>query len=81
MAQTLEDRQKVLRDLEDIHNSVAAAIEKVARTQLETEGDNPEMADALSDCLSSLSETAEKMQGLISDFGMETARRQNEGEL
>lgn len=81
MAQTLEDRQKVSRDLEDIHNSVVAAVEKVARAQLETEADDPEMAAALSECLSSLSATAEQMQGLMSDFEMGTTRRQNEGEL
>lgn len=81
MAQTLEDRRKVLRDLEDIHNSVVAAIEKVARSQLETEESDPATAEALSACLSSLSGTAEQMQGLKGDFEMETARRQNEGEL
>lgn len=81
MAQTLEERQKVSRDLEDIHNSVVAAVEKVARAQLEIEENDSEMADALSECLSSLSGTAEQMQSLKGDFEMETARRQNEGEL
>lgn len=79
--QTLDERQKIARDIEDIHNSVAAAIEKVARTQMELEQSDPEAADALNTCLTSLSETAEKMQGLKSDYEMETARQQNEGEL
>jgi len=79
--QTLDERQKVSRDLDDIYNSVTAAIEKIARAQLETEASDPELAGALSDCLSSLSQTAETVQGLRGDYEMETARRQNEGEL
>ncbi len=79
--QTLEDRQKVSRELADIHNSLTAALEKVARLQLETEKTDPQMQDDLGACVSGLSELAEKVQGLSGDFEMETARRQNEGEL
>ncbi len=81
MAQTLDDRQKVSRELEDIHNSLTSALEKVARLQLETEKTDPQMQDDLGACVSGLSELAEKVQGLSGDFEMETARRQNEGEL
>jgi uncharacterized transporter YbjL len=81
MAQTLDDRQKVSRDLEDIHNSAGALIEKVARAQMELEGSDDDVAESLGGLLSSLSQTAETVQSLRSDFDMETARRQNEGEL
>lgn len=79
--QTLEDRQKVLRELEDIHNSLAAALEKVARVQLETETTDPGMQETFGGCVSSLSEVAEQIGIIRDDYEMETARRQNEGEL
>ena len=79
--QTLEDRQKVARELEDIHNSLAAALEKVARVQMETETTDPGMQETFDGCVSSLSEVAEQIQTVSSDYEMETARRQNEGEL
>ncbi len=81
MPETLEDRQKVLRELEDIHNSLTAALEKVARVQLETETASPEMQETFDGCVSSLSQIAEQIQTVSSDYEMETARRQNEGEL
>lgn len=79
--QTLEDRQKVFRELEDIHNSLAAALEKVARVQLETETTDPGMQETFNGCVSSLSEVAEQIGIIRDDYEMETARRQNEGEL
>lgn len=81
MAETLDDRQKVSRDLDDIHHSATALIEKVARAQMELEGSDDDVAEHLGGLLSSLSETAQTVQGLKGDFDMETARRQNEGEL
>jgi len=78
--QTLEDRRKISRELEDIYNSLVAASQKVARVQMETE-DDPTIQDTLSECVASLSVLVERVQGLASDFEMETARRQNEGEL
>ena len=81
MAETLEERQKVARELEDIQNSLRAAAEKVARVQLGTEQTNPEMQRTFDACMTSLSGTAEQMGTLRSDYEMETARRQNEGEL
>jgi hypothetical protein len=79
--QTLEDRQKVLRELEDIHSSLTAALEKVARVQLETETTDPGMQGTFDGCVSSLSEVAEQIATIRDDYEMETARRQNEGEL
>lgn len=79
--QTLDERQKVSRELGDIHNSLISALEKVARLQLETETTDPQMQDDLGACVGSLSELAEKIQGLSSDYEMETTRRQNEDEL
>lgn len=79
--QTLDERQKVSRELEDIYNSLTSALEKVARLQLETETTDPQMQDDLGACVGRLSELAEKVQGLSSDYEMETTRRQNEGEL
>lgn len=81
MAQTLDDRQKASRDLDDIHNSATALIEKVARAQMELEGSDDDVAESLGGLLSNLSETAQTVQSLRGDFDMETARRQNEGEL
>lgn len=79
--QSLEDRQKVSRELEDIHNSLAAALEKIARVQMETESTDPGMQETFDGCVSSLSKVAEQIQTVNSDYEMETARRQNEGEL
>lgn len=81
MPETLEDRQKVSRELGDIYNSLTAALEKVARVQLETETASPEMQETFDGCVSSLSRIAEQIQTVSSDYEMETARRQNEGEL
>ncbi len=78
---TLEDRQKVARELEDIHNSLAAALEKVARVQMETQTTDPGMQETFDGCVSSLSNVAEQIRTVSSDYEMETARRQNEGEL
>ncbi len=77
----LEDRQKVTRELEDIHNSLAAALEKVARVQMETEATDPGMQETFDGCVSSLGSVAEQIRTVSSDYEMETARRQNEGEL
>ena len=78
---TLEDRQKVARELEDIHNSLAAALEKVARVQMKTQTTDPGMQETFDGCVSSLSSVAEQIRTVSSDYEMETARRQNEGEL
>ncbi len=78
---TLEDRQKVTRELEDIHNSLVAALEKVARVQMETQTTDPGMQETFDGCVSSLSNVAEQIRTVSSDYEMETARRQNEGEL
>jgi hypothetical protein len=79
--QTLEERQKVLRELEDIQNTLTSAVEKVARLQLETETSDPGMQETFDGCVSSLSQVTEQIQTVRSDYEMETARRQNEGEL
>lgn len=79
--QTLEERQKISRELTDIQNSLAAAIEKVARLQMETESTDPGMQETFDGCVSSLSQVTEQIQTVSSDYEMETARRQNEGEL
>lgn len=79
--QTLEERQKVLRELEDIRNSLSAALEKVARVQMETEVTDPGMQETFDGCVSSLSQVTEQIGTVQSDYEMETARRQNEGEL
>lgn len=81
MAETLDERQKVARELEDIQNSLSAAIQKIARVQLETEGNSPEMQETFDACVSAVGGAAEQMGTLRSDYEMETARRQNEGEL
>lgn len=81
MAETLEERQKVARELEDIQNSLSAAVEKIARVQLETEQNSPELQETFDACVSSVGGAAEQIGTLRSDFEMETARRQNEGEL
>lgn len=79
--QTLDERQKVTRELEDIENSLTSALEKVARVQMETEQSDPGIQESFDGCVSSLSRTAEQIQAIRSDYEMETARRQNEGEL
>ncbi len=79
--QTLEERQKVLRELEDIRNSLSAALEKVARVQMETEATDPGIQETFDGCVSSLSQLAEQLGTVHDDYEMETARRQNEGEL
>ena len=81
MAETLEERQKVSRELEDIQNSLSAVIQKIARVQLETEQSSPELQETFDACVSAVGGAAEQMGTLRSDFEMETARRQNEGEL
>ncbi len=79
--QTLEDRQKISRELEDVQNTLTSAVEKVARLQLETESSDPGMQEIFDGCVSSLSQVTEQISTARSDYEMETARRQNEGEL
>ena len=81
MAETLEERQKVSRELEDIQNSLSAAIQKIARVQLETEQNSPDLQETFDAYVSAVGGAAEQMGTLRSDYEMETARRQNEGEL
>ena len=79
--QTLEERRKVTRELEDIRNSLSAALEKIARVQMETEATDPGMQETFDGSVSSLSQLAEQIGTIQDDYEMETARRQNEGEL
>ena len=51
MAETLDERQKIARELEDVQNSLSAAIQKIARVQLETEQNSPELQETFDACV------------------------------
>lgn len=80
MAETLEHRQRIQASLEDIHRSLVAVSMKMAQLQLDTEGTS-DLVGALEDGMTALGPLAERIEGLESDYRMETNRMNNEGEL
>ena len=80
MAETLENRDKVQRSLEDIHRSLVAVSMKLAQLQLDAEADT-ELGITLEDGMTALAPLIERLESLESAFRMETNRLTNEGEL
>jgi hypothetical protein len=80
MAETLEDRDKIQRNLEDIHRSMVAVSMKLAQLQLDAETDT-EMGNALEDGMTALAPLIDRFESLESAYQMETNRMRNEGEL
>lgn len=78
-ASPLESRQKVMRELEDIQNSLVAASQKVARLQMETEGDHPELQEGLDGAMNGIGSSLDGVKSVADDFSLETNRLQNEG--
>jgi hypothetical protein len=80
MAETLEHRDKVQRSLEDIHRSLVAVSMKMAQLQLDEDIDT-ELGVALEEQMTALAPLTDRLEGLESDYQMETNRLSNEGEL
>jgi hypothetical protein len=80
MAETLENREKIQRSLEDIHRSLVAVSMKLAQLQLDTESDS-ELGTALEDGMTTLAPLTDRLESLESAYKMETNRLRNEGEL
>jgi hypothetical protein len=80
MAETLEHRDKVQRSLEDIHRSLVAVSMKLAQLQLDEDIDT-ELGNALEEQMTALAPLTDRLEGLESDYQMETNRLSNEGEL
>lgn len=77
----LVQRQKILRELEDIQNSLKAASQKVAHLQLETEADQPGLQSGLDTAMNGIGSGLDAVTSMASAFEIETNRMQNEGEL
>jgi len=77
----LVQRQKILRELEDIQNSLKAASQKVAHLQLETEASQPELQDGLDTAMNGIGSGLDAVTSMTNTFEIETNRMQNEGEL
>lgn len=80
MAETLENRDKIQRNLEDIHRSLVAVSMKLAQLQLDAETET-ELGKALEDGMTALAPLIDRLASLESAFQMETNRLRNEGEL
>jgi len=80
MAETLEERDKIQRNLEDIHRSLVAVSVKLAQLQLDAETD-PELGKAVEDGMTALAPLTDRLESLGSAYQMETNRLTNEGEL
>lgn len=80
MAETLEHRQEIQNNLEDIHRSLVAVSMKMAQLQLAAE-DASDLVSALEDGMTALGPLTERFEGLESEYRMETNRMDNEGEL
>jgi hypothetical protein len=80
MAETLEQRDKIQRSLEDAHRSLVAVSMKLAQLQLDDETDN-ELGSALEDGMTTLAPLIDRLESLESEYQMETNRLRNEGEL
>ena len=80
MTEALEHRDKVQRSLEDIHRSLVAVSMKLAQLQLDDEID-PELGSALEEQMTALAPLTDRLEGLESEYQMETNRLSNEGEL
>jgi len=80
MAETLENRDKIQRSLEDIHRSLVAVSMKLAQLQLDAETDT-EMGNALEEGMTTLAPLIDRLESLESAYQMETNRMSNEGEL
>jgi hypothetical protein len=80
MAETLEHRQQIQASLEDIHRSLVAVSMKMAQLQLDAE-DLSDLVGALEEGMTALGPLTERIEGLESEYRMETNRMNNEGEL
>jgi len=80
MAETLEQRDKIQRSLEDIHRSLVAVSMKLAQLQLDAETDI-ELDIAIEDGMTALAPLTDRLESLESAYQMETNRLRNEGEL
>lgn len=80
MAETLENREKIQRSLEDIHRSLVAVSVKLAQLQLDAEIDT-ELDDVLEEGMTALAPLTDRLESLESAYQMETNRLRNEGEI
>lgn len=80
MAETLAERQKLQRILEDIHNSLIAVSQKVAGLELDL-GEGSDLSAQLDEVVAGLGPLIDRVTALESDYRMETNRLQNEDEL
>lgn len=80
MAETLEARQTIQGALEEIHNTLVAASNKMAQVQLETM-DDENTSDAVADAMSELAAVISSIESLNESYHMETNRMANSGEL
>jgi hypothetical protein len=80
MAETLENREKIQRSLEDIHRSLVAVSVKLAQLQLDAEIDT-DLDDVLEEGMTALAPLTDRLESLESAYQMETNRLRNEGEI
>lgn len=80
MAQSFKERQGHQSALEEIHNTLVAASNKMAQLQLDAM-DETHTADALADAINDLSPVIEAISSLSESHRMETNRLSNEGAL
>ena len=80
MAETLENREKIQRSLEDIHRSLVAVSVKLAQLQLDADTDI-ELDNVVEDGMTALAPLTDRLESLESAYQMETNRLRNEGEI